>query len=61
MTIHMNLGMDGYDILFQCHFLYAFNQTGSQIHIGNLSLHSLQGDRIYRDYFQQILSNRWIH
>ena len=35
-------------------FLDAFNQIGSDIEIGNLLPDSLQGDRVYRDYFRQI-------
>ena len=34
--------------------LDAFNQIGSDIEIGNLLPDSLQGDRVYRDYFRQI-------
>jgi len=35
-------------------FLDAFNQIGSDIHIENLNPDSLQGDRVYADYFAQI-------
>ena len=35
-------------------FLDAFNHLDSAIRIGNLKPDSLQGDRIYRDYFRQI-------
>jgi 3-phosphoshikimate 1-carboxyvinyltransferase len=35
-------------------FLDAFNQTGSEIEIGNLNPHSLQGDRVYADYFERL-------
>lgn len=35
-------------------FLEAFNHIGSEIRIGNLHPESLQGDRIYRDYFRQL-------
>lgn len=36
-------------------FLDAFNYLDSSVTIGNLKQDSLQGDRIYRDYFRQIL------
>ena len=32
-------------------FLDAFNCIGSEINIGNLKLDSLQGDRVYKEYF----------
>lgn len=35
-------------------FLDAFNHLGSHVSIGNLNPKSLQGDRVYRDYFQKI-------
>ena len=35
-------------------FLDAFNRLGSEIQIENLNPDSLQGDRVYADYFQQI-------
>ena len=35
-------------------FLEAFNHIGSDIHINNLNPESLQGDRVYREYFAQI-------
>ena len=35
-------------------FLDAFNQTGSSVVIKNLKPDSLQGDRVYADYFEQI-------
>ena len=35
-------------------FLDAFNQIGSMVSIENLKPDSLQGDRIYKDYFRQI-------
>jgi len=35
-------------------FLDAFNQTGSEIEIGNLNEESLQGDKVYKDYFEKI-------
>lgn len=35
-------------------FLDAFNCLGSDIKIGNLNPDSLQGDRVYADYFRQI-------
>lgn len=35
-------------------FLDAFNYLGSNVHIGNLKADSLQGDRVYKDYFRQI-------
>ena len=35
-------------------FLDAFNRIGSEVEIENLNPDSLQGDRIYADYFQQI-------
>lgn len=37
-------------------FLDAFNSLGSEIGIGNLNPASLQGDRVYDDYFRQISS-----
>lgn len=36
-------------------FLDAFNCIGSQVHVGNLNPNSLQGDRVYKEYFKQIL------
>ncbi len=35
-------------------FLDAFNAIGSDVRIGNLNSESLQGDRVYVDYFHQI-------
>ena len=35
-------------------FLDAFNRIGSDIAIGNLKAESLQGDRVYAEYFEQI-------
>ena len=35
-------------------FLDAFNHIGSQISVGNLNPDSLQGDRVYKSYFEQI-------
>ena len=35
-------------------FLDAFNYIGSQVQVGNLKPDSLQGDRVYQDYFRQI-------
>ena len=35
-------------------FLDAFNHLGSQVSVGNLKQDSLQGDRVYKDYFRQI-------
>ncbi len=35
-------------------FLDAFNHIGSDIIIGNLNADSLQGDRIYKEYFDEI-------
>lgn len=35
-------------------FLDAFNYIGSDITIGNLKADSLQGDRIYKEYFKKI-------
>lgn len=35
-------------------FLEAFNVIGSDICVGNLNPKSLQGDRVYRAYFQQL-------
>ena len=35
-------------------FLDAFNFLGSDVEISNLNQNSLQGDRIYADYFRQI-------
>ena len=37
-------------------FLDAFNQTGSQIRVENLNPDSLQGDRVYKDYFRKIVA-----
>ena len=35
-------------------FLEAFNRQGSEIEIGNLNPESLQGDRVYSEYFDAI-------
>lgn len=35
-------------------FLDAFNHLGSEVVVGNLNADSLQGDRVYKDYFKQI-------
>lgn len=35
-------------------FLDVFNQLGSEVAVGNLNPDSLQGDRVYADYFRQI-------
>jgi len=35
-------------------FLDAFNYVGSEIYIENLKVDSLQGDKVYRDYFMEI-------
>ena len=35
-------------------FLDAFNYLGSRVCVGNLKPDSLQGDRVYADYFRQI-------
>ena len=35
-------------------FLDAFNQLGSYVEVGNLKADSLQGDQVYKSYFQQI-------
>ncbi len=35
-------------------FLDAFNRIGSDVEIGNLNSDSLQGDRIYKEYFDRI-------
>ena len=35
-------------------FLDAFNYIGSQVYVDNLNPESLQGDRVYKSYFQQI-------
>lgn len=37
-------------------FLDAFNYIGSEIKIDNLKCDSLQGDKVYRDYFDKIAS-----
>ena len=37
-------------------FLDAFNRIGSKVSIGNLKSDSLQGDRVYADYFTRISS-----
>ncbi len=37
-------------------FLDAFNHIGSEVKITNLNPHSLQGDRVYAEYFAQISS-----
>jgi len=36
-------------------FLDAFNEFGSDIEVGNLNEDSLQGDRVYKEYFKQIV------
>ena len=35
-------------------FLDAFNYIGSNVKVGNLKEDSLQGDRVYREYFEKI-------
>lgn len=35
-------------------FLDAFNYLGSQVTVGNLNVSSMQGDRVYKEYFRQI-------
>jgi 3-phosphoshikimate 1-carboxyvinyltransferase len=35
-------------------FLDAFNRLGSEVTVGNLNPHSLQGDRVYADCFAKI-------
>ena len=35
-------------------FLDAFNYIGSEVQVGNLNPHSLQGDGVYASYFEQI-------
>ena len=35
-------------------FLDAFNMLGSEITVGNLNPHSLQGDRVYKAYFEEL-------
>lgn len=35
-------------------FLDAFNHLGSQVNVTNLNPDSLQGDRVYKDYFSKI-------
>ena len=35
-------------------FLDAFNITGGDVAVGNLSPSSLQGDRVYKEYFERI-------
>ncbi len=35
-------------------FLDAFNYLGSKVEIGNLKPDSLQGDKVYQDYFSQL-------
>lgn len=37
-------------------FLDAFNHIGSEIKIGNLNADSLQGDRVYASYFEQLVN-----
>ncbi len=37
-------------------FLDAFNRIGSEIKIGNLNASSLQGDRVYAEYFDRIVN-----
>ena len=39
-------------------FLDAFNELGSDIRVGNLNPDSLQGDRVYRAYFEQISAGK---
>lgn len=38
-------------------FLDAFNHIGSDVRVENLRADSLQGDRVYRDYFEKISSD----
>ena len=35
-------------------FTDAFNYLGGEVAVGNLNPHSLQGDRVYADYFEKI-------
>ncbi|MBR6807271.1 MAG: 3-phosphoshikimate 1-carboxyvinyltransferase [Clostridia bacterium] len=35
-------------------FLDAFNYTGGEVNVGNLNPDSLQGDRVYSEYFRQL-------
>lgn len=35
-------------------FLDAFNYIGSQVQVNNLKKNSLQGDSVYKDYFEQL-------
>lgn len=37
-------------------FLDAFNYMGSEVRVGNLKTDSLQGDKVYADYFEKIAS-----
>ena len=37
-------------------FLDAFNHIGSNVEVGNLKSDSLQGDRVYKEYFEKISS-----
>lgn len=37
-------------------FLDAFNYIGSDVQINNLKVDSLQGDKIYKNYFEEILN-----
>ena len=37
-------------------FLHAFNHIGGEIEVGNLNSESLQGDRVFLDYFDQLSS-----
>ena len=37
-------------------FLDGFNYIGSEVVVGNLKQDSLQGDRVYKDYFDKIVS-----
>ena len=37
-------------------FLDAFNFLGSDVEVGNLKLDSLQGDRVYSEYFEKLSS-----
>ena len=37
-------------------FLDVFNYVGSSVKVGNLNQNSLQGDRVYQDYFEKIVN-----
>ena len=37
-------------------FLDAFNALGASVQVGNLNPNSLQGDRVYKEYFEKIAS-----